>query len=152
MKQHVEQWREIHRKTVVSYVSHRCSSSSPLVSLLGLFAQWNRNAKHQRLSLLHVQGAKPSLFRRRFSRTNHVSLDSIVFVVGFVRVCRRRGEKECQTLERTIQEAKEKVSEIQRRVAQHQQTVSGIEATMNEIKVKCGRLGKVKRFRLDSLR
>ena len=47
-------------------------------------------------------------------------------------------------MERSIQEAKEKVNEIQRRVTQHQQTVAGIEATMNEIKVKCGRMGKVK--------
>lgn len=53
-----------------------------------------------------------------------------------------RGEKECQMMERSIQETREKATEIQKRVTQHQQTVSAIETTMNEIKVKCGRLGK----------
>lgn len=62
-----------------------------------------------------------------------------------------RGEKECQMMERSIQETREKATEIQKRVTQHQQTVSTIETTMNEIKVKCGRLGKVKTEFVSSL-
>jgi hypothetical protein len=43
-----------------------------------------------------------------------------------------------------MQEAKEKLTEIQKRVSQHQQTVAALETTINEVKIKYGRLGKVK--------
>jgi hypothetical protein len=46
-------------------------------------------------------------------------------------------------MERTIQEAKGTLTDSQKRVNQHQQTVTALEATVNEIKIKCGRLGKV---------
>ncbi|CAF4679295.1 unnamed protein product, partial [Rotaria magnacalcarata] len=35
-----------------------------------------------------------------------------------------------------------KIKETQQRVNQHQQTVAGLDGTINEIKVACGRLGK----------
>lgn len=55
-----------------------------------------------------------------------------------------RTEKECQSIEQLIQEAKEKLTSTQKRVSQHQQTVTSLETTINEIKIKCGRLGKVR--------
>ncbi|CAF3385119.1 unnamed protein product [Rotaria sp. Silwood1] len=53
-----------------------------------------------------------------------------------------RAEKDCNNIERQIQEVKEKLSETQKRVNQHQQTVTALDTTINEIKIKCGRLGK----------
>jgi hypothetical protein len=43
-----------------------------------------------------------------------------------------------------MQEAKEKLTEIQKRVSQHQQTVAALDTTINEVKIKYGRIGKVK--------
>ncbi|CAF4427725.1 unnamed protein product, partial [Adineta steineri] len=53
-----------------------------------------------------------------------------------------RAEKDCHAIEREIQEAKLKSNETQKRVGQHQQTVTSLETTINEIKLKIGRLGK----------
>ena len=48
------------------------------------------------------------------------------------------------TIEREILEAKEKLKETQKRVSEHQQTVVSLDETINEIKSKCGRFGKVR--------
>ncbi|CAF0907345.1 unnamed protein product [Rotaria sordida] len=53
-----------------------------------------------------------------------------------------RAEKDCNNIEREIQIVKEKLNETQKRVNQHQQTVTALDTTINEIKIKCGRLGK----------
>ncbi|CAF1392722.1 unnamed protein product [Adineta steineri] len=53
-----------------------------------------------------------------------------------------RAEKDCHAIEREIQEAKLKSNETQKRVGQHLQTVTSLETTINEIKLKIGRLGK----------
>ncbi len=63
-----------------------------------------------------------------------------------------RAEKDCQNIERLIQEAKEKSTETQKRVNQHEQTVNSLETTINEIKIKCGRLGKVKLRNFEKLK
>lgn len=57
-------------------------------------------------------------------------------------------------MERQIQDAKESLSDVQKRVHQHQQTLNGLDASINEIKIKCGRLGKVCSlvFSLENLR
>ena len=55
-----------------------------------------------------------------------------------------RAEKECTVIEREIQEAKEKLTETQKRVTEHQKTVASLDGTINEIKIKCGRFGKVR--------
>ncbi len=54
-----------------------------------------------------------------------------------------QAEKDCQNIERLIQEAKGKLTETQKRVNEHQQTITSLETTINEIKIKYGRLGKV---------
>ena len=47
-------------------------------------------------------------------------------------------------IDEQIQEIKEKILERQKHINQHQQTVTTLDKTINEIKIKCGRLGKVK--------
>ncbi len=61
-----------------------------------------------------------------------------------IKILFSRAEKDCQNTERLIQEAKEKLTETQKRVNEHEQIVKSLETTINEIKLKCGRLGKVK--------
>jgi uncharacterized protein YeeX (DUF496 family) len=68
-----------------------------------------------------------------------------VFLISILNIFKfSRAERDCHDIERQIQEAKGKINETQKRVNQHDQTVKGLDKTINEVKIKCGRLGKVK--------